>query len=140
VLLRYIRVVQFKAGNLAPDAGAIALVEIEQLFNICIAAVFYIALNEAARQVRPAVVVQIHRQERHFGGDIGVPEAVVELDAVINNQPVFEADMGGMQVSVASLILLSAILFSSRAGSLGVNCAQSRRLFLCSRPDNVLSM
>ena len=60
MFVRYIGVVQFETGYLAPDAGAVTFIEIEQFFQVGIAAFFDIAFNEAAGQVRSSVVVQVH--------------------------------------------------------------------------------
>jgi hypothetical protein len=46
-------------------------------------------------------VVQVHRQEGNICGDIGIPEPVDELDAVVDTDAFIETDMGGMEVAVA---------------------------------------
>ena len=60
-----------------------------------------IVINEAAREVGPPVVVQVHRQESNLRGDIAVSEAVIELDTVIDTDAVIKADVGGVEVAVA---------------------------------------
>ena len=53
------------------------------------------------RQVRPPQVIEIHRQERHFGGNVGAAEARAELDAIEEvDLPSAHEDAVGVQVAV----------------------------------------
>ena len=47
------------------------------------------------------MIIQIHCQESYLGCYIAVPEPVVELDAVINANPIGEADVCRVKVAVA---------------------------------------
>jgi len=96
-----VRVVEAETRHLSPDEGVVAAVEIEQAPHVPVAAVADVGLDEGLRVVGVAVVVEVHGKEGRLGRHVAVTEALVELDAVEDDDPVGQADVLGVEVAVA---------------------------------------
>ncbi len=93
-------VIELETLHFPPHVRPVTLVEIKQRHQFPVTAVRHISLNEMPGQGLLAVVVQVHRQESDLGSNVAVPEAVVKLDTIKDADTVFEADVGGVEVTV----------------------------------------
>ena len=94
------RIQALHALDLAAHIGAVALVEIHQARHAVVIERGRHLGGEIAREIGPAFVVQIHRQEGGVVRHVHVAEAVVELDAVVDVQRA-RRDMNVFEVQVA---------------------------------------
>ena len=90
------------AFHLAPDVGAVALVEVDEPIDLRVAHRLGHLCDEAIPEVGPPVQVQVHRQEGNVVGDVEVAKVLVELNAVVDADVVVgEVDVFEAQVAVA---------------------------------------
>ena len=69
--------------------------------HIRVAGIFQIGARKVFRLLQVAVIIEVHRQKSHLGRRVAESEALVELDAVKNNNLIGNADMFQVQVAVA---------------------------------------
>jgi hypothetical protein len=93
--------------DLPPHGGAVGGVERQQGSPLRVARGQEVRIGEGPREVPAIVTREVHHEERHVGHRVGVAEAVVELDAIHDDQIVRRAtlregvDVAETQVSVA---------------------------------------
>lgn len=107
----HLDLIELEALDLRPDRCSVAGVEGEQIGGKWISGSRAIFRDQLSGKAATAVVGQVHCQEGYLTRDVAVAKAIVELDAVEDQDVVSQADAGGVNIpmTVAELMILVTV-------------------------------